>query len=60
MGKGSSGGPWLLTYAPYYTGKSNYVNGVTSVFFPTRKKDENFTPYFGDGAKNLYTWGKKQ
>lgn len=56
MKQGSSGGPWLVRYVPYVGG--NYVNGVTSYGYDGR--DVTYSPYFGDGARELYNWGKTQ
>lgn len=56
---GSSGGPRLVTYMPYASGANNYVNGVNSYFY-TNKPKEVYAAYFGDGAKNLYNWGKSK
>lgn len=58
MQHGSSGGPWLVTYDPYISGYRNYVNGVVSYGYASTKPKEFYSPYFGDGAKNLYNWGK--
>lgn len=54
---GSSGGPRLVTYAPYASGANNYVNGVNSYCY-TNKPKQVYAAYFGNGAKNLYNWGK--
>jgi len=58
MQHGSSGGPWLVKYDPYRAGDRNYVNGVVSYGYVNARPKEFFSPYFGDGAKNLYDWGK--
>ena len=59
MGAGISGGPWIVKYAPYTTGAANYVNGFFSYYYTDTPK-EVFSPYFGNGAKNLYNWGQGQ
>lgn len=52
---GSSGGPWIIGFTPSLTmGANNYVNGVTSYIY-VGSPNEVFSPYFGDGASNLYT-----
>lgn len=50
---GSSGGPWLIKFAPYTAGAVNYVNGVQSHYYSAQPL-ELFSPYFGDGAAGLY------
>jgi V8-like Glu-specific endopeptidase len=59
MTGGCSGGPWLYKYAPGRSGAVNCVNSVNSYRYtrPSQKKAIH-GPYFGDGAKNLYNWGK--
>lgn len=49
MTGGSSGGPWLMRF----DGTLGYVNGIVSYGYST---DPNhlYSPYFGDGAGNLY------
>ena len=49
---GASGGPWLVNYV-YNSASGNYVNGVNSYKY---NNDPNsiYSPYFGDGAINLY------
>jgi V8-like Glu-specific endopeptidase len=59
MSSGASGGPWLVGYAPFKGGLTNYINGLVSYSYAT-KPLEVFGPYFGDGAKELYDWGKEQ
>lgn len=59
MGSGASGGPWLTVYAPFKGGATNYVNSVVSYAYAGRPL-ETFGPYFGDGAKQLYDWGRVQ
>lgn len=59
MGSGSSGGPWLVAYAPFKGSASNYVNGVISYSYVT-KPLEVYGPYFGEEAKQLYDWAKVQ
>jgi V8-like Glu-specific endopeptidase len=52
MTGGSSGGPWIYQYV-YNSTNGNYVNGVNSYKY---NNDPNsiYSPYFGDGAINLY------
>jgi V8-like Glu-specific endopeptidase len=52
MTGGSSGGPWVYQYV-YNSLNGNYVNGVNSYKY---NNDPNsiYSPYFGDGAINLY------
>jgi hypothetical protein len=59
MGSGASGGPWLVGYAPFKGGLTNYINGLVSYSYAT-KPLEVYGPYFGDGAKLIYDWGKTQ
>jgi V8-like Glu-specific endopeptidase len=59
MGSGASGGPWLVTYAPFKGGSTNYVNSLNAYNYADRPL-ETFGPYFGDGAKQLYDWGVAQ
>jgi V8-like Glu-specific endopeptidase len=59
MSSGASGGPWLVGYAPFKGGLTNYINGLVSYSYAT-KPLEVFGPYFGDGAKELYDWAKEQ
>ncbi len=54
---GSSGGPRLVTYAPYASGANNYVNGVNSYYYSDKPR-EVYAAYFGDGARDLYNWGR--
>mgnify|MGYP005842571747 CR=1 FL=1 len=56
MQHGSSGGPWIVVYAPYASGNNNYVNGVVSYGYYGYPK-ELFGSYFGSVAKALYDWG---
>ena len=56
---GSSGGPRLVKHQPYAGGANNYVNGVNSYYY-TSKPKEVYAAYFGNGAKNLYNWGKSK
>ena len=58
-GSGSSGGPWMVGYAPFKGGVTNYINGVASYSYSTRPL-EIFSPYFGTEAKTLYDWGRAQ
>jgi len=59
MGSGASGGPWLVAYAPFKGGLTNYINSVVSYTY-AGAPSEMYGPYFGDGAKWLYDWGKTQ
>lgn len=59
MSSGSSGGPWLVGYAPFKGGLTNYINSVVSYSY-AGKPLEIFGPYFGDEAKLIYDWGKAQ
>jgi hypothetical protein len=59
MGSGSSGGPWMVGYAPFKGGLTNYINGVVSYNYSTRPL-EIYSPYFGAEAKALYDWGRAQ
>lgn len=52
MTGGSSGGPWLINYA-YNSTNGNYVNGVNSYKY-NNDPYSIYSPYFGDGAINLY------
>jgi V8-like Glu-specific endopeptidase len=54
---GSSGGPWWIRHNPYTGGNFNLVNSVVSGTPNINRNQEFFGPYFGNGAKNLYTWG---
>ncbi|HEX6288316.1 MAG TPA: trypsin-like serine protease [Herpetosiphonaceae bacterium] len=53
MTGGASGGPWIYLYTYNSAGNNNYVNGVNSYKY---NNDPNsiYSPYFGDGAINLY------
>lgn len=57
MTNGSSGGPWIIAYAPFRSGAVNYVNGVNSYGIQSRP-NIMYSPYFGDGARALYDWGR--
>ena len=57
MKGGSSGGPWLIEYAPFEDGSVNYVNGLNSYGY--NGIDLMYSPYFGDNAKRIYDWGKQ-
>jgi hypothetical protein len=59
MGSGSSGGPWIVAYAPFKGGSTNYINSVISYSYAS-KPLEIYGPYFGNEAKQLYDWGKLQ
>lgn len=48
MTGGASGGPWL-----YSSGSTDYVNGVNSYKY-TNDPNSIYSPYFGDGALNIY------
>lgn len=52
MTGGASGGPWIYQYV-YNSTSGNYVNGVNSYKY---NNDPNsiYSPYFGDGAVNLF------
>ncbi len=52
MTGGSSGGPWLYQYV-YNSTNGNYVNGVNSYKY-NNDPNSMYSPYFGDGAINLY------
>jgi len=54
---GSSGGPWVFRYAPYFNSSRNYVNGVVSF---GSQNGEFYSPVFGDSARTLYNWGRGQ
>ena len=59
MDDGSSGGPWLVAYAPFKGGSTNYVNSVVSYRY-NGEPHKLYGPYFGTEAKWLYDWGKTQ
>ncbi len=59
MGSGSSGGPWMVAYAPFKGGATNYINSVVSYSYAT-KPLEVYGPYFGPEAKQLYDWATTQ
>lgn len=52
MTGGSSGGPWIYAYT-YGSTNGNYVNGVNSYKY-TNAPNSMYSPYFGDGAINIY------
>ena len=52
MTKGSSGGPWVLSFSGE-VGQTNFLNGNNSYRYTFHPK-EMFSPYFGDAAKTLY------
>jgi V8-like Glu-specific endopeptidase len=52
MTGGSSGGPWVYQYV-YNSVNGNYVNGVNSYKY-NNDPNSMYSPYFGDGAINLY------
>ena len=56
---GSSGGPYVYKYAPFFSNYRNFVNGVQS-FHISGKGSEGYSPYFGDAAKNLFNWAQEQ
>jgi len=61
MTGGCSGGPWLVKYQPHKAGAMNYVNSVNSYRYTSPSQPKAIHgPYFGNGAKNLYNWGKAQ
>lgn len=59
MGSGASGGPWMVGYAPFKGGVTNFINSVVSYSYVS-KPLEIYGPYFGDEAKQLYDWGVLQ
>jgi hypothetical protein len=59
MGSGASGGPWLVGYAPFKGGVTNFINSVVSYSYAS-KPLEIYGPYFGNEARQLYDWGKLQ
>ncbi len=59
MGSGASGGPWLVGYAPFKGGVTNFINSVVSYSYAS-KPLEVYGPYFGAEAKQLYDWGVLQ
>lgn len=59
MSNGSSGGPWLIAYAPFKGGLTNYINSLVSYSY-TGEPSVMYGPYFSDGAKWLFDWGKTQ
>lgn len=59
MGSGASGGPWMVGYAPFKGGVTNFINSVVSYSYAS-KPLEIYGPYFGAEAKQLYDWGKLQ
>jgi V8-like Glu-specific endopeptidase len=52
MTGGSSGGPWILDYAPDKSGEVNYINGVNSWKYYAQP-NAIYSPYFGDDFLNL-------
>jgi len=52
MTKGSSGGPWILSFSGQAVG-TNFLNGNNSYRYTAHPK-ELFSPYFGYAAKTLY------
>ncbi len=52
MTRGSSGGPWILSFSGQ-AGGTNFLNGNNSYRY-TFHPQELFSPYFGDAAKFLY------
>ena len=59
MGSGSSGGPWLVVYAPFRTGTANFVNSVVSYRYDGQPTIF-YGPYFGNEAKVLWDWAVVQ
>ncbi|MBK8046950.1 MAG: hypothetical protein IPK16_07390 [Anaerolineales bacterium] len=59
MGSGSSGGPWLVAYAPFRTASVNYVNSVVSYRYDGQP-NLFYGPYFGSEAKQLWDWAVLQ
>jgi V8-like Glu-specific endopeptidase len=53
MNGGSSGGPWLVSFA-HNSYSGNYINGINSTVDRKPDATQMYTPYFGDGAINLY------
>lgn len=59
MTGGCSGGPWLTRYTPGSAGAVNCANSVNSYRYTSPNQPLALHgPYFGDGAANLYNWGK--
>jgi len=52
MTRGSSGGPWILSFSGH-VGSTNFLNGNNSYRY-TSHPEELYSPYFGDAAKSLY------
>jgi V8-like Glu-specific endopeptidase len=52
MSRGSSGGPWILSFSGQ-VGQTNFLNGNNSYRY-TFHPQEMYSPYFGDSAKFLY------
>lgn len=59
MDTGSSGGPWLVGYAPFKTTLSNYINSVVAYRYDGQP-NYMYGPYFGTAAKTLFDWAKLQ
>jgi len=56
---GTSGGPWLLNYAPFTVGNVNHANGVNS-FIYTAHPNVLYSPHFDTAVNNLRTWAVAQ
>lgn len=56
---GSSGGPYIYKYAPYFSLTRNFVNGVHG-FHISGSEEEGYSPYFGEAAENLFNWGNER
>jgi hypothetical protein len=59
MGSGASGGAWIVGYAPFKGGVTNFINSIVSYSYAT-KPLELYGPYFGNEAKQLFDWGTAQ
>lgn len=56
---GTSGGPWLLNYAPFQTGAVNYANGVNS-FIYTSNPSVLYSPHFDTAVNDFRVWAVTQ
>lgn len=56
---GTSGGPWILNYAPFTVGNVNHANGVNS-FVYTAHPNVIFSPHFDTAVHDFWAWAIAQ
>ena len=55
---GSSGGPFVMGYRPYYEYQTNFVNGLVSYGY-SNQPDVIYSPYFGGALRDLFRFTQR-